>query len=108
MKGNTFTQIGEDLQKENPDVSVSKMFGMPAIKIGKNAFSGEWEGSMVFKLAADSPEHTSALKLAGAKLFDPMGGRPMREWVVVPPSNADNWLELARAALQYVSSKQSK
>lgn len=40
---------------------------------------------MVFKLPV--PQHTDALALSGARLFDPSGrGRPMREWaeVLVP------------------------
>ena len=32
---------------------------------------------------------------------DPMGGRPMKEWVVVPEQHAKTWLGFARAALAY-------
>jgi hypothetical protein len=28
-----------------------------------------------------------------------MGGRPMKEWVVVPAAQADSWAGLARASL---------
>jgi len=31
-----------------------------------------------------------------------MGGRPMKEWVVVPPSHREVWPELAEAALAKV------
>jgi hypothetical protein len=56
---------------------------------------------MVFKLGGAA--HGEALKLAGAHLFDPMGGRPMKEWVVVGPAHAARWLALARDAMGYVS-----
>jgi len=56
---------------------------------------------MVFKLPL--PQHSEALNLTGAQLFDPSGrGRPMKEWVVVPVEHASRWSEFARAALQYV------
>jgi hypothetical protein len=32
-----------------------------------------------------------------------MGGRPMREWVVVPFAHAKRWREFAEAALEYVA-----
>jgi hypothetical protein len=53
---------------------------------------------MVFKLTG--AEHASALALSGARLFDPMGGRPMKQWVEVPHAHAARWAELARAALR--------
>ena len=53
---------------------------------------------MVFKLT-DEAKREQALALDGAERFDPMGGRPMREWVVVPASHSDEWLRLAQDAL---------
>jgi hypothetical protein len=46
--------------------------------------------------------NAEALALPGAHLFDPMEGRPMKEWVVVPAEQASKWLELAHAAFQHV------
>lgn len=83
------------------EARASKMFGMPCMKINGKAFAGYTEGAMVFKLGGAS--HGAALKLPGAHLFDPMRGRPMKEWVVVPPAHASRWLDLARDALGYVA-----
>ena len=78
-----------------------KMFGMPCLKFNGKVFAGFYEGAMSFKLAV--PQHTEALALSGARLFDPSGrGRPMKEWVEVPAEHASQWFELARAALAYV------
>jgi hypothetical protein len=78
-----------------------KMFGMPCLKNNGKAFAGYYEGAMVFKLTP--PQHTEALNLSGARLFDPSDrGRPMKEWVEVPVEHASRWSEFARAALQYV------
>ena len=56
--------------------------------------------AMVFKLAGDG--HAKALAQKGAHLFDPMGGRPMKEWVQLPPTVASRWEETALDALEYV------
>jgi hypothetical protein len=94
-----YDAVTEELAATSPTVP-SSMFGMPCLKTGSRAFAGFTEGAMVFKLGA--PEHAEALALAGAHLFDPMGGRPMKEWVVVPAEHADQWLTLARAAFRYL------
>jgi hypothetical protein len=41
---------------------------------------------------------SAVLALEGAHLFDPMGGRPMKEWVQVPAAHADEWPRLAELA----------
>ena len=76
------------------------MFGMPCLKDRGKAFAGYYNGAMAFKLGA--PRHAEALALSGARLFDPSGRRPMKEWVEVPAEYASRWLELARDALHYV------
>ncbi len=89
-----------------PGVSRAKMFGMPSVMVGGKAFAGLSGESMIFKLSGAA--HQSALALAGAHLFEPMAGRPMKEWVAVPPEQARHWLELAESALQYVRSLAEK
>jgi hypothetical protein len=41
-----------------------------------------------------------ALAHGGAHLFEPMDGRPMKEWVVVPVAHEAEWLSLAETALR--------
>jgi hypothetical protein len=96
-----YDQIATDLLTDG--VRASQMFGMPTLKTEKGkAFAGlTREGATVFKLSGG--DHASALALIGAELFDPGMGRPMREWVVVPPDHQDQWSPLARAALRYVA-----
>jgi hypothetical protein len=75
-----------------------KMFGMPVLKKGGKVFAGFYSASMTFKLRGGL--HDEALKLPGARVFDPSGvGRAMKEWVEVPVSVADEWERLAEAAL---------
>ncbi|MBE3074228.1 MAG: hypothetical protein IMZ75_04670 [Actinobacteria bacterium] len=79
------------------DVVAASMFGMPSVKRrGGKAFAGLYGDDMVFKLEGDA--HAKALALDGAHLFEPMGGRPMKAWVQVPPTHETQWAELARQA----------
>ena len=79
--------------------TAAKMMGMPILKKDGKAFAGYASGSMTFKLRGTA--HAEALRLAGARLFDPSGmGRPMKEWVEVPASASDHWERLAKAALE--------
>ena len=94
-----FDAIGSALTAVAP-VAASKMFGMPCLKVEGKAFAGLYGQAMVFKLGADS--RPGALALPGARLFDPMGGRPMKEWVEVPAAQAAHWDRLAEQALAYV------
>ena len=93
-----FDALADELVLEG--ATAGPMFGMPSLKVGGKAFAGYLRGAMVFKLRG--ADHAAALALPGAQLFDPMGGRPMREWVQVPASAASRWPELARAALRTV------
>lgn len=94
-----FEDLGEELA--GMGVSMSKMFGMPCLKAKKSSFAGLWGDAMVFKLTGEA--HAAALRLKGAGPFDPMGGRPMKEWIVVPFAHAKRWREFAEAALNYVA-----
>jgi hypothetical protein len=95
-----YEDVVEELTATSPATS-GKMFGMPTLKAGNKAFAGFTEDAMVFKLGP--AERAEALGLAGARLFAPMEGRQMKEWVVVPAAHASKWSELARAAMRYVS-----
>src|SRR3954469_695078 len=97
-----FDHIIKKLAAEFDNVTASKMFGMPCGKVKGKAFAGFYQDNMVFKLHGAS--HTRALSLSGSKLFDPMGQRPMKEWVQVPAAYADQWEDLAADALEYVVS----
>ena len=95
-----FDAVADELTATSP-ASRGMMFGMPTLKQNGKAFAGYYKGAMVFKLGGAA--HAQALGLAGAALFDPMGGRPMKEWVVVPVEHAAQWPALARDAQGYVT-----
>jgi hypothetical protein len=96
-----FDELYDDLLARYGDLERTKMMGMPSLKRNGKLVAGftAAEDAMVFKLA-DPAAREAALALDGAHLFDPGGrGRPMKEWIVVPPAHAAHWEKLAAAAL---------
>ncbi|HEV2583693.1 MAG TPA: hypothetical protein VGT44_22725 [Ktedonobacteraceae bacterium] len=98
-----YDTIAHDLAFKDGDVALGKMFGMPCIKVNGKAFAGFHRDEMVFKLTGSA--HAQALGLDGARLFDPGMGHPMKEWVQVPFTNAEQWGTLAERALEYVGKR---
>jgi hypothetical protein len=81
------------------DARAAKVFGMPCVKRAGKVVFGYSRTGMVFKLT-DPDMHGRALAVPGAHLFDPSGrGEVFRQWVVVPPAQADEWEALAYEAL---------
>ena len=79
----------------------SQMFGMPVLKAGDKVFAGTFGDAMTFKLGPD--DLAKARTRTGVEPFEPMKGRAMKEWVLVPLSHAKQWLGLAERAFSYVS-----
>jgi hypothetical protein len=79
----------------------SQMFGMPVLKARDKVFAGTFGDAMTFKLGPDDLERARAL--AGVESFEPMRGRPMKEWVLVPLAHANRWPDLAERAFTYLS-----
>jgi hypothetical protein len=86
-----------------PDVERRKMFGYPAAFVGGNMATGLFAEQWVVRLTG--VERAVAFD-EGATPFEPMPGRPMKDFVVVPPAVVaddaaiDAWVEkgLAHAA----------
>ena len=100
-----YDALADDLAAK-PNVVRAKMFGMPSVKVNGNAFLGYFEGDLICKLSG--ADRDAALKLNGAKLFDPMGGRPMKEWVQIPAAHTAKWRKFADAAQKYVETLPKK
>jgi hypothetical protein len=59
-----------------------KMFGYEACFVNGGFWAGMYQDDIVIKLPNELKDATQAL--AGAAPFDPMGGRPMKSWWVIP------------------------
>jgi TfoX/Sxy family transcriptional regulator of competence genes len=77
-----------------------KMFGYPAAFVSGHLFTGVFQDHTFVRLSAD--DHARFMKIPGATPFEPMPGRPMRGYVVVPPPvlaspRVRDWLDKAFA-----------
>ena len=83
-------------------VDTRKMFGYPACFVRGNMFMGLYQDSFIVRLA--EPDRAALLAQADARRFEPMPGRPMKEYVVVPAAMLSGGAELATwvaKALEY-------
>ena len=68
----------------SPSVTRRPMFGYASAFVNGNMFAGTFRDSIIVRLA--ERDRAALLKLKGAAPFEPMAGRPMKEYVVIPPS----------------------
>lgn len=94
-----------------PEAQLRKTFGYPSATFNGNMFTGLHQDKMILRL---SPEDRADLIRQGARTFEPMPGRPMQEYVVVPKSllKSDDqltaWLEKALEYCMSLPPKTSK
>lgn len=83
---------------KDPRVVRKPMFGYPALFLNGNMFAGTFQDKVVARLA--EADRAKVIKNGGTQ-FEPMPGRPMKEYVVVPatdvarPAALAAWLERA-------------
>ncbi len=92
-----------------PGAEPRKMFGYSCAFAKGNMFVGLHEAGMILRLPEEQREEF--LRLKGSKQFEPIPGRVMREYVLVPkvlldsPERLRAWVE---KSLTYVSSLPAK
>lgn len=94
-----------------PDATKRQMFGYPTCVLRGNMFMGLHERSMVLRLG--EPDRTEFLTTYATKLFEPMPGRPMKEYVVVPENllgdpAIEKWIEKSHDFALRLPEKQPK
>jgi TfoX/Sxy family transcriptional regulator of competence genes len=65
-----------------PAAEQKKMFGYPTLFIQGNLTAGLFQDRVMMRLSP--PDRERFLKLSGARMFEPMPGRPMKDYVEVP------------------------
>ena len=83
----------EDAAPEDPRVVRRLMFGYPALYLNGNMFAGTYQDKVYVRLGERERDLATE---AGADPFEPMPGRVMKEYVVLPPQIVADAGELAR------------
>lgn len=89
-----------------------RMFGYPCAFVHGQMFAGVHQESVIVRLPAD--QRAEVLRMPGATQFEPMAGRPMREYVVLPttvvgdPAQLMSWLERAYAFANSLPAKTAR
>ncbi len=101
-------RVFENAMRSLPEAQLRKTFGYPSAFINGQMFAGLHQENMILRLSAE--DRTDLQRRQGAKTFEPMPGRPMREYMVVPETvlnseQLDAWLGKAAA---YVKTRPPK
>lgn len=98
-----FEEQFHEIISKIPGAREGKAFGVPCIK-AKNSKTAAifWQDRVLFKL--DRSGQKEALQVDGAlpgtHVFS--ADRPMKGWVWLPAEQADQWLDFAKLAVNYV------
>ena len=101
----TFQEAVQDL----PGAEIRKMFGYPAAFVNGNMLGGLFQDTMMLRLSPN--DLADARDRTGAKPFEPMKGRVMREYIVVPEEIVESRAEIGswlRKSLAYTKSLPAK
>jgi TfoX/Sxy family transcriptional regulator of competence genes len=91
----------ESVVPEHPDVKIRPMFGNVSAFVNGNMFMGLFGPDVFVRLPDDQRDEVTAL---GGTAFEPMQGRPMKEYVVLPAewrTQPDRVHEWARRSLEW-------
>ncbi len=92
-------------------LDIRKMFGFPAGFIGGNMAVGLHQDTLIVRLPEDERRERMD---SGWLQFEPMPGRPMREYLALPdsvaadPTEARRWMERAAAYVRTLPPKAPK
>jgi TfoX/Sxy family transcriptional regulator of competence genes len=92
-----------------PPVTGRRVFGYPAGFVNGNMFMSLFQDEMILRLPENRRQEL--VKTRGAKPFEPMPGRPMKEYVSLPNSMMKDRKELGvwvAKALEYGTSLKPK
>jgi len=88
------------------NVRKKKMFGCPVYFVNDNMFAGVFQNDIFIRLS--EPDRIEIIsKYDEAMPFEPVKGRIMKEYIVLPDSlynNAEKFMEWLNRSFQYVSS----
>ncbi len=97
---------------KDPQVTIRPMFGNLSGFVNGNMFMGLLGNDVFLRLSNEDREEL--LKVEGASIFEPMKGRPMKEYVVIPktwwvqPEMMKSWSSRSLGWAKKLPKKKSK
>jgi TfoX/Sxy family transcriptional regulator of competence genes len=82
----------DELAALAPEATRKLMFGYPSLVLGGHMFMSLYEDHVVLRLGGDD---RAALFALGGQVFEPMPGRPMTGYVLVPDAIVADAAEMA-------------
>jgi TfoX/Sxy family transcriptional regulator of competence genes len=101
----------EHAAPKDPKVVRKSMFGYPALFLNGNMFAGTFQDKVIARLSQADREKAQR---SGVEAFEPMPGRPMKEYVVIPgadvttPAALAGWIERAHRHAKTLPAKAAK
>ena len=95
----------ETLLAGDSRVEVRKMFGQPAAFVNGNMCAGTFGDDVFVRL--DEKDVRALSKVRGVRHFEPMPGRPMKHYLVLPPAllkDRDQARKWVASSIEYVLS----
>jgi hypothetical protein len=95
----------ESIVPDHPLVEKRKMFGYPCSFVNRNMFLGTHNENLFIRLS--ETDRREFLSLPDTRKFEPMPGRIMREYVIIPLwllENKEDLYKWIQRSLDYVSS----
>ena len=89
----------QSIMSDYPGVELKPMFGHIAAFINGNMFAGTFGSDIALRLSTEA--RAELLREEGASVFEPMPGRPMKEYVMLPspwlndPEKVRRWVSRA-------------
>jgi TfoX/Sxy family transcriptional regulator of competence genes len=102
----------ESLLPEDTQISLRPMFGNLAAFVNGHMFAGVFGAAVFVRL--DEDERAALLREPGTGVFEPMAGRPMKEYVQLPdgwsrsPARARAWVERSSARVAGLAPKAAR
>lgn len=90
---------------DDPAIEKRQMFGYPCAFVNGNMFTGLHQEALIVRLGED--DRKRLIDEAGASQFEPMPGRPMREYVALPEKvlkDREQLTEVIQSAREFAAS----
>lgn len=82
---------------DDPKITIRPMFGNISGFVNGNMFAGLFGDDLFVRLSAE--KHNELLENKGARLLEPMEGRPMKDYVVTPKA----WLKQGDTVRKWIA-----